>query len=176
MVGVGTDSLIHGFSVKPDILGLFVAVLSFYVILRQLKLMERQDIIINRKADLISQVSYDEITKKFRFDVQNIGNRTLKNFDWHIWAPTVFAATQIDPKYTPPKSSDRTQEINGKSYVHYGGNFKDEVYPTRAKTFAELPLPTPILLTEFYFFHEMACEDGIFPPKMEEAPLMITIK
>ena len=161
------------FTLFLGILTLLIILYQVYLTVQQIHLMKKQDEIINRKAKMIVRVSYEE--NQFIFDTQNIGNRGVKNFDWHIWVPKSFGDhIRINPLYTEPFISDFTQEIEGEQYLHFKGNFLNHIYPTRAKTFAKLKVDN--IKGKVKFFFEIACEDGVFPDKIEKNPLNLMVE
>ena len=176
LVGIGADSFMRELSVTPEVATLLVTILTFYVIIRQLQLMERQDEIINRKANLVARVTYDETTNEFTFDAQNIGNRGVQHFSWHVWVPqslgTALQFNDIHGGIILPSSTD---DLGGENYFHYKGTFAENIYSTRAKTFATLRLPTRLITGELKFPFQIACEDGVFPKEVGDTPLLITI-
>lgn len=158
---------------------LVVVVIQLVLMNKQLKLMRRQDEIIARKAELVTEVECDTSSREVVFGVEDTGKRGISSFDWHIWIPaTLGESFAMGDVYRPgDKSNNPAEQIKGKDYLHFSGNFRDDLYPTRRKMFAKLKLqPNHSVDGEYTFYTQVACEDGVFPEKVEENPLSVTIK
>lgn len=156
--------------------GVVVAILTLIIVIRQLGLMERQDEIIARSAELIRKAECDVSAREVIFDAENTGKRGVDSFDWHIWVPDVLGKnwTMIDIYAGDISSHSSDEQINGKNYSRFSGCFRDHLYPTRHKAFARLKLTNSTDGT-YTFYTQIACEDGVFPEKIEDNPLPITI-
>lgn len=158
--------------------GIVISVITLVVVIMQLNLMERQTKIIASRAELLTKAECDEAANKIILIAENTGERGLDSFDWHLWIhdSLVGCLTVID-KYRGDITTKVSDEINGENYHHYMGCFRDHLYPTREKTFAELALkPSSSINGTYKFYTQIACDDGVFPEKFEDAPLPVVIR
>ena len=169
------------FNSIPGMIAIWVPMLSFIItvitlffVVMQFKLMKRQDKIIEQRAELKAIVESDASKKEIIFDAKNIGERGINSFDWHIWVPRAFGGCTLTDIYGSARSSS-IEDIDKKEYLHFSGNFRDYIYKTRQKTFANLTSSSNSISGEYTFYAQIICEDGIFPKTIGDDPLTIKI-
>jgi hypothetical protein len=148
---------------------------------RQLVIVQKQDELLARRAELEMQVATDGNINSvtFRFHAKNNGQKGARDFYWHLWIPLEMLGTAAmltgpdDVVYTP----QGVNTFEGVAYNTYSNYMKDPVYPSRRLIFAQIGIHRERLTEPRKFGWVLATEDGAFPPQSGEkhSPKMIDV-
>jgi len=144
---------------------------------RQLDVLERQDELI--KAQLAQRVdlrlivnfidkSEQDPSARLRFIAENVGNKTAKDFYWHLHIPIQLSGQHTKFSYRKqPLQSDEVTKIGGTECRHFRGINAEPVYPSRAVNLGTIGIDDPSTMKQFAVYWQFIAEDGKFPSETE---------
>lgn len=161
--------------------------LTLWIVLGQLRIMNRQLAIMERQHKLLeaqlaqrSQLSVeadsDLPSKRLEFYVKNSGNKGAHDFYWHLYLPSSLCASRnLIGNNQFPIEADRSLSMNGIQYYHYGDQVTSVVYPGRRIPLAALSVANPSLKETHEILWQVISEDGKFPSESEFGNLAVSV-
>jgi len=163
-------------------LGVIVALITLWVVLRQqqtmgkqtelmqrqLSIAQKQDELLARSANLILRAraeftDADHTTCNISFTVENLGNKTALDFYWHVFVPVEYSNHSA---FRIPNGFEVTPEkvnLQPGAYDLYKGFMESPLYPTRRVALGTLTVKGPNLHQPALLFWKLIGEDGKFP-------------
>ncbi len=168
-------------------LALLVGLVTLYIVVRQLRLMgeqqatmrqqldilQKQDELLAQRADLRLIVSFidkseQDPSARLRFIAENVGNKTAKDFYWHLHIPIQLSGQHTKFSYRKqPLQSDEVTKIGGTECRHFRGINAEPVYPSRAVNLGTIGIDDPSTMKQFAVYWQFIAEDGKFPSETE---------
>ena len=185
--------LLTALGVAAGIASMVVAVVTLILVIRQVDIMERQTTIFERQFKIMAQ--QDEIFAMERrqraelaletrvvdqgseaalveLRAANRGNKTAKDFYWHVSVPEGVAAGLLVLEGGRNVPWERIL-IGDNPHVHYGAVRSEPLYPSRATTLGRFQVRRATAPESFVITWQMTGEDGMFP---REVSGVITVR
>jgi hypothetical protein len=124
---------------------------------KQLELMSRRHVLIPTVR--VTNVSYGVPTPRVRLrvDVMNTGDRTAKNFFWHVLIPTSATLGKVEGDGVRSPTT-----VDSITYDNFRGFHRHPTYPSREVSCAQYKL-ADVVENEFHVLVRLVAEDGAFP-------------
>ena len=168
-------------------LTLLVGAVTLYIVIRQLSVMgeqqttmrrqldiiEKQDEMLAQRADLrltinIIDKSEQDPTTLLKFFAVNAGNKTARDFYWHLCIPVELTGQYTRLSYKKmPLASDEVTKMEGTECHHFRSIYSQPLYPTRQVEMGTIGIEDPSMLKRFGVYWRFVSEDGVFPSETE---------
>lgn len=168
-------------------LALLVGLVTLFIVLRQLRVMreqqttmrqqldilQKQDEILAQRVDLglmihIIDKSEQDPTIRLKFFAHNAGNKTARDFYWHLCIPVELTGQYTRISYKKmPLASDEVTKMEGTECHHFRSIYSQPLYPTRQVEMGTIGIEDPSMLKRFGVYWRFVSEDGVFPSETE---------
>ncbi|HEX3095514.1 MAG TPA: hypothetical protein VHQ20_00155 [Patescibacteria group bacterium] len=142
-----------------SIISLIVIIFQLILMTRQTNIMKRQDELLNKKSVLKIFTHYEG--GKIYFFVKNHGNKTARDFYWHLSIPkAMVSGDNLNDEVGRIVSVDAL--FLGEEHYLYKKFFSSPIYPTRSMTLGYLE-SNLLIDGEYTSFWKIISEDGANP-------------
>ena len=168
-------------------LALLIGGVTLYIVVRQLRVMgeqqttmrqqldilQKQDEILAQRADLgltirIIDKSEQDSAIRLKFFAHNGGNKTARDFYWHLYIPVELTGQYERFSYRKiPLTCDEVTKMEGTKCRHFRNIYSEPVYPTRQVEMGTIGIEDPAMLKKFGVYWRFISEDGVFPSDTE---------
>jgi hypothetical protein len=171
---------VAGWGLLVGVVTLVVVCLQIVLMMRQTKIMNRQLEIMEKQAELLARRADFTVTCKpttlppqpaqprrlrVEFSAHNTGNKTARDFYWHIFIPQALASTVAGFR---GHDTNSVRDFRGVRYDYYERLKKDPLYPTREMPLGWGDVIHPGAGQSFTVLWQVISEDGKAPIGQEE--------